>query len=109
MNRIEEYLKKLIFRDVKFVLNSKIIKEGRIQMFNPKQNFIKFKINEDGEIKDWEICYPYDVKTIDNGFIFDYSLSSFCPRTEEIYWVMRALDKRDSSKFFDNHLQVLTS
>lgn len=109
MNRIEEHLKKLIFRDVKFVLNSRTIKQGKIQMFNTKQNFVRFKIEEDGSVKEWEISYPYDVKTNNNGFIFDYALSAFCPRTEEVYWKMLALNKKDASKFFNNHLHVLTS
>jgi hypothetical protein len=109
MNRIEDNLKKLIFRDVKFVLNSKTIREGKIQLFNTKQNFLKFKIEDDGETKEWEVSYPYDIKTIKNGFIFDYSLSAFCPRTEEVYWRMKAINKKDASKFFDNYLYVLTS
>lgn len=109
MNRIEDHLKKLIFREVKFVLNSRTIKEGKIQMFNTKQNFVKFKIEEDGEIKEWELSYPYDIKTIDNGMIFDYALSAFCPRTEEVYWKMKAMNKSEVSKFFDNYLYVITS
>ena len=108
MNRIEEHLKKLIFRDVKFVLNSRTIKGGKIQMFNTKQNFVRFKIEEDGDTKEWEISYPYDIKNIENGFIFDYSLSAFCPRTEEVYWKMKAINKSDASKFFDNYLYVIT-
>lgn len=109
MNRIEEYLKNLIFRDVKFVLNSRTIKEGKIQLFNTKQNFIRFKIDENGETKEWELSYPYDIKNTDEGFIFDYSLSAFCPRTEEVYWKMKAMNKENASKFFDNYLYVVTT
>ena len=105
MIRIEEHLKQLIFRDVKFVLNSRTIREGKIQMFNTKQNFVKFKIEEIGE---WEISYPYDIKITDGGFIFDYALSAFCPRTEEVYWKMKCLNKKEASKFFDNYLYVIT-
>jgi hypothetical protein len=108
MIRIEEHLKQLIFRDVKFVLNSRTIREGKIQMFNTKQNFVKFKIEEGGEVKEWEISYPYDIKLTDGGFIFDYALSAFCPRTEETYWKMRMLNKSEASKFFDNYLYVIT-
>ena len=78
-------------------------------MFNTKQNFVRFKIEEDNETKEWEISYPYDIKKIENGFIFDYALSAFCPRTEEVYWKMKAINKTDASKFFDNYLYVLTS
>ena len=109
MTRIEEHLKKLIFRDVKFVLNTRTIKEGKIQLFNTKQNFIRFKIEEDGEVKEWELSYPYNIKITENGFIFDYTLSAFCPRTEEVYWKMKAMNKDYVSKFFDNYLYVVTS
>lgn len=109
MNRIEENLKNLIFCDVKFVLNNKTIRQGKVQLYNTKQNFIKFKIEEKSEIKEWELSYPYDIKNIDGGFIFDYSLSAFCPRTEEVYWIMKAINKKDASKFFDNYLYVYTS
>ena len=78
-------------------------------MFNTKQNFIRFKIDDSGESKEWELSYPYDIKNIEKGFIFDYSLSAFCPRTEEVYWRMKAMNKSDASKFFDNYLYVLTS
>jgi len=109
MDKIEKFLKRIIFTDVKFVLNNKNIKSGKIQMFNTKQNFIRFKIDEESQIKEWEISYPYDIKKTQNGYIFDYSLSAFCPRTEEVYWKMKAINKSDSSKFFDNYLYVLTS
>jgi hypothetical protein len=109
MDRIEKYLKNMIFREISFVLNDKTIKQGKIHMFNVKQNFIKFKIEMDGEIKEWEISYPYDVKTSDDGYVFDYSLSAFCPRTEESYWKMMTMKKNESSKFFNNYLFVLTS
>lgn len=109
MNRIEDHLKQLIYRDVKFVLNNRTLKEGRIEIFNTKQNFVKFKIQEKDDVKEWEIAYPYDIKTIDNGLLFDYSLSAFCPRTETTYWKMKAMNKKDASKFFDNYLYVITS
>lgn len=109
MIRIEEHLKDLIFRDVKFVLNSRTIKEGKIQMFNTKQNFVKFKIDDGNNLKEWEVSYPYEVKVTKDGLIFDYALSAFCPRTEEVYWKMKAINKSDTSKFFDNYLHLLTS
>jgi hypothetical protein len=109
MDRIEKYLKNMIFREISFVLNDKTIKHGKIHMFNVKQNFIKFKIEMDDEVKEWEISYPYNVKSTNDGYIFDYSLSAFCPRTEESYWKMVTMKKNDSSKFFNNYLFVLTS
>jgi hypothetical protein len=109
MDRVENFLKDMIFRNISFVLNDKTIKQGKIHMFNVKQNFIKFKIEMDEEIKEWEISYPYAIKNTDRGYIFDYSLSAFCPRTEETYWKMMTMKKNESSKFLNNYLFVLTN
>jgi len=103
---VEIYLKDLIFRDVEFVLDSKVLRKGRIEIYNTKQNFIKFKIQVEDKSKDWEITFPYRIEKIESGYLFDYALSAFCPPTQEVYWTMKALDKSNTSKFFDNHLYV---
>jgi hypothetical protein len=97
----------LILQTVSFVLDDKVIKEGRIKIFNTKQNFIKFRLETDGEDKEWELTYPYDIRETGNGYIFDYSLSAFCPRTEDAYWKMFLMDRSDSSKMYNNWLYVI--
>jgi hypothetical protein len=86
MNRIEEELKSLMLKDVSFVLDDKVIRKGKIRIYNTKHNFIKFKIESDGEVKEWEITYPFRVDKVKNGLLFNYALSAFCPRTETSYW-----------------------
>jgi hypothetical protein len=108
MNRIEDKLKNLILRNISFILDGKTIKRGKINILNTKQNFIKFKIDNGVDVKEWELSYPYDIKTIENGYIFDYSLSAFCPITEESYWKMKVMNKSESSKLHDNYLYVMT-
>ena len=108
MNRIEDKLKNLILRKVSFVVDGKTIKQGKINVINTKQNFIKFKIDNSVDVKEWELSYPYDIRATDNGYSFDYSLSAFCPRTEESYWKMKLMNKSESSKLHDNYLYVVT-
>ena len=108
MNRIEDKLKELIFRNVSFTVDGKVIKQGKINIFNTKQNFIKFKIDMSDGVKEWEITYPYDIRKTDTGFIFDYCLSAFCPRTEESFWKMKMMGKATASKIHDNYLFVTT-
>lgn len=106
MNRIEETLKTLILRNVSFVLDGRVVRQGKINIFNTKQNFIKFKIENDGDVKEWELSYPFNIVDTDTGYIFDYCLSAFCPRTEESYWRMKAMNKSEASKMHDNYLYV---
>jgi hypothetical protein len=107
MNKLEDQLKSLILNNVEFKLNDKIIKRGKVKVFNTKQFFIKFKLELDEGYKEFELPYPYKVIKIDNGFIFDYCLSAFCPKTEETYWRMKTMNRQDASKIHENYLFVV--
>lgn len=107
MELIEENLKGLVLENVGFVLEGKTIKQGKIRWFNTKQCFIKFKLENDGEIKEWELPYPYKMKPTENGYLLDYCLSAFCPRTEDVYWKMFLMDKTSASKFHNNYLHIM--
>jgi hypothetical protein len=87
------------------VVDNKVIKKGFVKVFNTKQNFIKFRLENDGIIKEWELLYPYKVHQGDD-LVFDYSLSAFCPRTEDSYWRMFMMNKSDASKLHNNYLYV---
>jgi len=108
MLRLDNQLKSLIFKHVDFQLDGKSIKKGKIQIFNTKQFFIKFKLDNGGDIKEYELPYPFKVVKIPNGYLFDYSLSAFIPRTEEMYWKMKCMNKSEASKLHDSYLYVLT-
>ena len=105
-NNIEEQLKDLMLQTVSFVLDGKTIRQGKITVFNTKQCFIKFKLEHNGDIKEWELPYPYKFRKTDNGYLFDYCLSAFVPRTEDSYWKMLLMNKSDASRMHNNWLYV---
>jgi len=107
MIRIEENLKELVLQKLSFVVDGRVIKEGMVKLYNTKQNFIKFKIENDGQEKDWELTYPYKILKQDSGYLFDYTLSAFCPRTEDVYWKMFMMNRDDSSRLYNNYLFVV--
>ena len=107
MEQVEDSLQHLILENLQFTVNEKIIKTGFLEVFNTKQFFIKFKLKEGEKVKDWELPYPYRIEKInDKKYLFDYCLSAFVPRTEEVYWIMRTLSKADASRLYDNYLFV---
>lgn len=108
MTHIEEKLKPLVLSNLEFVLDGKIIRKGKLKIFNTKQFFINFKINDDDQDKEYKLPYPYRVREENKGLVFDYCLSAFCPRTEELYWKMKAMDKSSASKFHENYLHIVS-
>jgi hypothetical protein len=107
MHKLEEDLKFLMLKNIEFRINDKLLKKGKVKVFNTKQFFIKFKLENSDEIKEFEIPYPYKVYKNPNGFIFDYCLSAFVPKTEEVYWKMKTFNTTDSSKIHEKYLYIL--
>lgn len=107
MDKIEQNLKSLVLQNVEFTLDGKILKRGKIRLFNTKQFFIRFKLESDGDIKDWELPYPYFLEPVENGFMFNYCVSSFCPPTELTFYKMKLANKGTSSRLHDSQVRVM--
>lgn len=107
MYKLENDLKFLILKNVEFKINNKTLKKGKVKIFNTKQFFIKFKMENSDGVKEFELPYPYKVSNIHNGFLFDYCLSAFIPDTEEVFWKMKTMNSTDSSKLHESHLYVI--
>lgn len=98
----------LMLKNVEFKIDNKIIRRGKIKVFNTKQFFIKFSLENSEIVKEYELPYPYKVISNTNGFIFDYCLSAFYPKTEEVYWRMLTMDRSGASKIHNNYLHINT-
>lgn len=107
MIELEEKLKVLMLKNIEFQLNGKVYKRGKVKVFNIKQFFIKFKLETPNDIREYELPYPYRVEKLANGFLFDYCLSAFVPKTEESFWKMKTMNTLESSKLHENYLYIV--
>ncbi len=108
MFKLENQLKDIILKNVDFQIDGKSVKRGKIRVYNSKQFFIRFKLENDNKTIDYDLPYPFKVLKVPEGYVFDYCLSAFCPRSEELYWKMKMMNKSESSKLHDNYLHVMT-
>lgn len=75
---LNETFNKYFFKKISFILDGKIIKEGRLKLFSMKGfNFKFFLIDDNNIIKAIEMPYPFNLIETKNGYIFDYRLDSF--------------------------------
>jgi hypothetical protein len=108
MQKLEKKLKNIILKNVEFKIDGKIIKKGKIKVFNTKQFFIRFKLEQPDKTLEYDLPYPFKIIENGDGYIFDYCLSAFCPRTEDLYWKMLVMNKKDASKLHNNYLHIST-
>lgn len=109
MHKVEEQLKDLMLQDVEMRVDNKVLRKGKIKVFNTKQFFIKFKIETDtSDIKEYELPYPYRLEKVEDGYLFDYCLSAFIPETEEVFWRMKTVGREKNSKIHDKYLYIIS-
>ena len=108
MEKLENDLKALMLKTVDFQLDGKSLRRGKIKIYNTKQFHIKFSVENDGDLKEFELPYPFRITKIPQGYIFNYALSAFIPRTEEIYWKLLCMNKSEASRLHNNFLYVYT-
>jgi hypothetical protein len=75
---LNEIFNDYFFKKFTFILDNKVLKEGRLKLFTMKGFNLKFfLIDSENTIKNLEIPYPFSLVKNDNGYIFDYRLEKF--------------------------------
>jgi hypothetical protein len=89
---------------VTFKCDNKVLKTGRIKLFNIKQYFIKFYIETDKkESKILELPYPYLIEYTKAGTCtLNYKVSSFCSNTQPAFNSIKYLKTNASHKIYDS-------
>ena len=109
LNILQSDLDTVLQKDVTYNLNGKVIKEGRIILFNIKDFYINFMLITKKQVtKNYEIPIPYDIKTTPNSLIFDYSVKHITKGSGEILRMITQLQTKvgKKSKFYDNILTI---
>ena len=108
MADIEDTLKTLLQRQVRFVVNNKVLKEGRIVVFNIKDFYISFVIHtKKQQTKTYEIPVPYSISTHKNNVLFNYS-NKLIAKNSKCFTLIKVISKEigKKSKLFDNMLTI---
>jgi hypothetical protein len=103
MDDVENYFSHYLQRDVVFALNNKILKEGKLILFNQKDYYIIFYLKgADGEQKKYEIPYPYSITKNKNYLNLSYDLKDISKNDSELYYKLIGLNQKSNSRLYNN-------
>lgn len=109
---IDDFLKTMLQRDVQFVVGDKVIKEGRIVVFNIKDFYISFVLTtKKNQNKTYEIPVPFNVYQKDTTLFFDYTLDKIHRNSGVMKHLISCISKSigKKSKLFDNMMTIRVS
>ena len=107
LEKVTDFLKPFLLRDIIVKTDKKILKRGKLKIFQIKQYHINLTLEYNDTIKSYEIPYPFRVDGHEHGAILNYQLSSFIPKKQ--ISKVRFLDSSSKSKLYDNLVYMLTS
>tara|TARA_R110002050_G_scaffold13112_4_gene42024 strand:+ start:49 stop:399 length:351 start_codon:yes stop_codon:yes gene_type:complete len=107
LEKVTEFLKPFLLQDIVIKTDKKILKRGKLKIFQVKQYYINLTLEYNDSIKSYEIPYPYRVENTDGMAILNYQLSSFIPPRQ--LNKVKFLDSSSKSKIYDNLVYILPS
>jgi len=107
MVELENDLKDIFQKNIKFVLNEKVLKEGRLILFSFKEFYLHFKLQtENNSYKNFEIPCPFSYTVKNNCLEFDYKNSTFTKNDKDIEFLVKLVKKNKTSKYYNNTLII---
>ena len=97
-----DILNELLQRDVVFYIKQKVLRKGKLLLYNQADYYIKFNILTNKNIlKTFEIPYPFSIYKRHNNICLSYLLTDlFCEKHTDF------VEYDTSNKFYDTRLTI---
>jgi hypothetical protein len=108
LENVANYIKPFLLSNIVIKTDKKILKRGKFKIFQIKQHYIRFMIEIDGNLKMYEMPYPFKVEKSEDILVFNYQLSSFL-KDKDLILQSKFLDLSQKSKIYNNLVYILPS
>ena len=109
IDKLETALKDYLQQNVQFVLNDKVIREGKLMLFNIKDFYVSFIIfTKKQQNKTYELPVPFQLKKVHKNLVLDYTLGHIHhdEMKKKLYMVQIYNKANKKSKLYDNVLVI---
>jgi hypothetical protein len=104
---LEKDVSSIFQKNLKFRINNKTLREGKLILFSFKEFYLHFKLCVGhNTYKYIEIPYPYTYRFEENKLFFDYTNSTLTKKNKELETIIKLLKRQKFSKFYDNTLII---
>lgn len=105
----DKILQQFLQSKVIIKVDNKVLRTGKLKLFNIKQYFIRLHIENDKNItKILELPYPFLMKYNEGvGCTLNYKLTSLCNNHRDTVNTLRSVKNTAQHKIYDNEVSIL--
>lgn len=106
MEEVENVFKGFLQKNLVFSLDGKILKEGKLFLFNRKDYYLVFYLKINNQDRRFELPYPFDIKLVDNYIQMDYDFYSLSKNDPELYYRLISLNVNIKNRYLNKKVLI---
>ena len=106
MENFSDHLKPFLLQDVAICTDKKIIRKGKLRIFQMKQHYAKLTLEDEVRTRLYEIPYPYEITTDGRKLTLCYQLNKFL-NFGDLDLQVKFLDSTKRSKLYDTNVFIM--
>jgi|TARA_R110002050_G_scaffold6130_14_gene26022 hypothetical protein len=109
VDNTEKVLKTVLQKNIRFTVNGKGIREGKLILYQIKDYYMSLTIfTKKSQTKQYEIPIPFDIQHSGEDIIFDYTLHNVTKNDSLRKWLITSLSNKigKKSKLYNNKLTI---
>ena len=104
---IETCLKNFLQQNIKIQVKEKVLKQGRLILFNVKDFYIIFTFRmPSNDLKKYEMPLPFTSSVKNGEGVLDYRLDKIAKKDTPLYYTIKCLNTTKKSKFYDSVIYI---
>jgi hypothetical protein len=96
-----------LYRNFKFVCNNKVLKEGRLILFNFNDFYYSFTLDVSGTKKHFKLPMAFSTTNNMSAIRLDYTIKTLCYGIDDFEFICKMIKPKSKNALYDSVVDVI--
>ena len=107
MNNNDDIFLDNLHRNFRFVCNGKVLKEGKLILFNFNDFYYSFTLDVSGNKKHFKLPMAFSITSNLSSIRLDYTIKTLCYNIDEFEFSCKMIKPKSKNTLYDNVVDVV--
>jgi hypothetical protein len=107
MNNNDEIFLDNLHRNFRFMCNGKVLKEGKLILFNFNDFYYSFTLDVSGNKKHFKLPMAFSITSNLSSIRLDYTIKTLCYNIDEFEFPCKMIKPKSKNALYDNVVDVV--